>query len=960
MKIYNKEGLVISGTEEFSYSGKFMGERFVSCNIKSPSVIPFDINDYIEYRGERFFIDRVPSVKKVSSEYSCGDAFQYELKFISLKYELERCSFLDVVLNDNNVHYSSSPVFSFYGEVTELANRIQANLNRLYPGQWHIIVDSTVASNLKNISVSDSNCWNALSMVYSEYGINYTVNGRNIVIGDIEHIISHKFKYGKDNGLYDISRSVDEETSIVTRMRAYGANKNLPEDYNKEEGSLVPESQYIPGLMLPGYSATLIDYIDSENIIKYGTREASVTFEDIYPTIAGIEIPGIGRIDEIVSSEKITDPKQPTFKVKIKDIGFNINDYLTPDTATLSATSGALAGYDFEIIKCTKITNGYELELSRDNEDRLPDDKINFTEGDTFVLLNITMPDIYVKAAEDRLLIAAKQYLADYDHEIYTYLITTDSVFMARHTDLSSILKEGNIITITDEDLGFTKDIIIQSLSIKEDPTNLPKYEITINDKPLSSTLERIKSSLLNVENTVSISLNQIQNAINGYDNRFIRKDKSDVARRRIRFEEGIDIGEYNSKDEGYIHYDGDAKLGNVLLKSLLSEGYTEGINGFLADQQGHVKARSLSLTDFLETPELRYNKVTVIGEEQWATTGGVIEDILIDGNEIDNKYRVKLKLEEGDINPFFEGDICKGIFNTSTGFRTVFFNIVSSSDEPGFSSGIMDVVMTGYMVPPQRAMTIARIGNLLYDVVDGKTVARYPDRQRSMLISAKKGYTQWYDKVDTWNIQVKHIVKHEGECKNVGLPGVPVGASGYISWGTSVYIKGNVTQIDVNDNVVPEVTPVEDWIEGKRYTKNNQVTLLGCIYLCVADFSVTKPKYDNPDWFMTVGNPNFIMTFDSSEGWTFIGDNIDTTITATVTKYNQDMTSDIPSAQFSWTRTSSDPDSDIIWNAQHLGFGNTIHLIRNDLPGYGMRKISFTCTAVIDIDNTISNSFSA
>lgn len=45
----------------------------------------------------------------------------------------------------------------------------------------------------------------------------------------------------------------------------------------------------------------------------------------------------------------------------------------------------------------------------------------NISPGDEFVLLNIDMPDVYIQAASQRLLTAAKDYLAQNDYVRYSY-----------------------------------------------------------------------------------------------------------------------------------------------------------------------------------------------------------------------------------------------------------------------------------------------------------------------------------------------------------------------------------------------------------------------------------------------------------------------------------------------------------------------------------------------------------
>lgn len=621
----------------------------------------------------------------------------------------------------------------------------------------------------------------------------------------------------------------------------------------------------------------------------------------------------------------------------MKDIGFNPVDenHLTTDTPMISMKTGWCGGRDFEITACEKKGSNYVLTCKREVDSSInkafPHDPYQISAGDYFVFVGIALDDIYVKAAEQRLLKAAKDYLNNNDKSKYTYLPKVDNVFMARNPRYASMLKEGNILDFKDTDLNVDASVIIQSIVITEGGA-IPTYEVTLFNDRIVSTIEKIQESITHIANNTGITMAQAKSLFHALINAW-----------------------YPNWFDQKLHTFDDVKFKSVIADFFRTSTFAQGVDGFSVDERGRMFARSLSLFDFLETPEFRYNKVTVVGDEQWRTTGGIIEEILDDGNGEDNKSRIKLKLEENEVNEFYEGDICKGIFHTGTGFKSVYFIVVSSMDEPNFQAGIMDVVLTGYMVAPLKAMTIARIGNVLYDEVDGKTVARYPERQRSSRVSTVRGNVQWYDHVDSWEITSKNIVMHYGEVKNAGLPGVPLEASGYSFWCNSVYIQNSVTYVDAEGEVIPEVTAVEPWEEGKTYTRNNQVSYLGCVYLCIAKSTTSVPRYDNPDWFMTAGNPNFVMELESSNGSRFVNDNIDTDIIASVFKYNQDITIDISKAQWTWTRESDYPDSDTIWNAQHVGFGNTLHLARTDFPESGVRKVTFACTAFLDEINSVT-----
>lgn len=542
--VYDKTGEIKRCTiKELEYNGSFMGERTISCSFESPVVINFAIGDYLTYRGEDFYLYYTPSQTKRSSSDSAQDAFEYDLVFNTVDVELQNCQLLDYVPYGNDYHYQPSPSFSFVGTVKTFAERIQANMNRDYPG-WTIDVYEGVETEEAEIQIDNTSCWNALVMINKEFGLNFLVTKRRVRIGYPEDSLNHTFYYGKDNGLYQITRNVNADEAIVTRLYAYGGERNIPSDYNKRESDFSGKKN----LMLPGYLETGKSYIESKNISAYGVREYTQLFEDIYPSIAGVELPGIGRIDELVSAEQITEETETSgsFKVTIKNIGFNIKDNLTSETATISMRSGNLIGYEFEIVEVIQLENGnYEITLNKSTRDnfQVPNAGQNLSTGDRFILLNITMPDKYVKYAEDKLLNAATSYLAEHDHVTYTYDIGVDEIYMARSGNLHDLIREGMRLPLYDADFGTDYSIIIQSLSIKEGGV-IPVYEISLSDKPIASTIDKIWDAIDNVRNEGSVSKGGY--VIGGglspeeLNKKYLRKDVNDTAHGEIIFDKKI------------------------------------------------------------------------------------------------------------------------------------------------------------------------------------------------------------------------------------------------------------------------------------------------------------------------------------------------------------------------------------------------------------------------------------
>ena len=255
----NSEQIIVHGLE---YSDSWKGECYVTINFKNNAPIDFRIGDYLVYRIERFELNYEPGKDKQARKDTYGEGFVYDsVKFNAMQDELSRAEFLDVVLHDNELHYTALPKFSFYVEtLDDLLDRIQANLNeQIGEGEWKIFSRSMERSvqrgvtkaewnaaygekttndviDSKSITIDSKKCWEALALVNSEWNVNFIVRGRNIYVGTAGVVASHIFKYGLGEGLYEIEQNADSEQQVITRLRAYGSEKNLPSHYYADLG----------------------------------------------------------------------------------------------------------------------------------------------------------------------------------------------------------------------------------------------------------------------------------------------------------------------------------------------------------------------------------------------------------------------------------------------------------------------------------------------------------------------------------------------------------------------------------------------------------------------------------------------------------------------------------------------------------------------------------------------------
>lgn len=285
-----------------------VGGQYISTTIKSPVPIAFSIGDYCEYRGERYYMNNLPSVTQQAKPKKYGEGFIYDnVRFDGAGFELFRILMLDITpttglyIPKKGTNYTGSSNFQLYcGEtrmtvdgaekiypaVCTLAGKIQANLDRAYPTSgWKILVDTTTTHEVKGntelrthtddkiLSFNNTTVANALAEVNNTFKLNFHIKGRTIYIGYTLGAVTGNFMgnsgvvgdndyyylgYGRGyadkehpgRGLYEIKKSSDASQQIITRLRAMGSTKNMPFRYYNKRYNL-SQDLYPSNLQLP-------------------------------------------------------------------------------------------------------------------------------------------------------------------------------------------------------------------------------------------------------------------------------------------------------------------------------------------------------------------------------------------------------------------------------------------------------------------------------------------------------------------------------------------------------------------------------------------------------------------------------------------------------------------------------------------------------------------------------------
>lgn len=333
-------------------------------------------------------------------------------------------------------------------------------------------------------------------------------------------------------------------------------------------------------------------YIESPQKKIAGLREGSVYIDgtdnevtdyNVYPSIEDMTVEDLnkagiypvlddgdnGKLNQVAKSSKIEDNGDSDYNtgqasetfVWIKDLGFNIWDYRTgSETPNIYLKSGKCVGRTFDIKNCIRDGNKYKLTIIRKSDNDLnilyPNSQSPIAGGDEFVILNIKMPDVYYKAASQRLLKYALLYLKENDKTKFSYTPVVDNLWIARQHDANVSLgaksiytniKEGDRMEIDEaSDLGIASSIFISNLKITESEDSLiPLVEISLQDDKKAVSVNRSVGQLPTMmdastgEGTSStILLNQISRY--GYLN-FLSKVGDDEASGKITFNKGID-----------------------------------------------------------------------------------------------------------------------------------------------------------------------------------------------------------------------------------------------------------------------------------------------------------------------------------------------------------------------------------------------------------------------------------
>lgn len=464
-QIKRDSDIIASVRAEGKVSTKLMGEELVTMSFSLTEKLNFQIGDTVDVYGNTYYLISDPSYTKNSSR-----EYVYDLQFAGVKYNLADVQFFQYDSNND----LTVPEFTVITNADTLVNLLVSNANRTQTGWVKGVVDETEH---KQVDFSGHNCLAALNVIAEAFDLEFWVDGnKSIHFTKRDQQSGYTFKYGKGNGLKNISRSQLQDFNLVTRIYAVGSDKNLPMNYRNGQKKLRMPVPYL-----------------EKNTDIYKVIEQTKTFEEIFPKYDGV-VTAVDGSNPLV----FTDVNLP-FDLNATDGNGNTTVLIKGVSAKVIFQTGQLAGYTLEIREYgfNSATKTFTLLINKDEKTlEIPSDMIRPAVGDKYIIVDIMMPPAYVNDAEAKLQIAAQEYLDKNSHIRNQYFVTSDPLYF-KANDIN--ITVGFSVHFIDE--AFELDDNIRVTGVIKDLQN--KYDVQFDMAEVSS-LPGVVRTAINNSNTLS------------------------------------------------------------------------------------------------------------------------------------------------------------------------------------------------------------------------------------------------------------------------------------------------------------------------------------------------------------------------------------------------------------------------------------------------------------------------
>lgn len=399
---------------------------------------------------------------------------------------------------------------------------------------------------------------------------------------------------------------------------------------------------------------------------------------------------------------------------------------------------------------------------------------------------------------------------------------------------------------------------------------------------------------------------------------------------------------------------------------------------GIFPDGRGQFSR--LEVRDALVVMRLIINEIQAMAGDFSFSDAGCIEKVEDLG---DDTYKLWMeKRTEYDVTNFTENDIMYSIINNlltgGTDYYTSWFRCLTKNVNDNTLTVVLypdSEVPGGKNYPPVAGYNVTRRGNsVLPD--EGEV----NERAQSWLLSSREGRIMFLANVYKPILEDYNYAISIGKFPNIkALDNLPVTTEDVGVMAKTIVCE-RLYQYDYNGDVISNKVDRGEWSltvaqseqpyrfirhdrlypDGQHtFTELEQHTVYhyGCKWGCLVDKTEDEPVWNSPSWSLLEGDKNYHLDFESSNGWQFFIQQVNTDITAVVSYGNRNITNVLMATdgvEVEWLRDTGNIPSDNSWKPTYVdGQKHVIHLSVADMgSGWGSeyRKINFICRVFIPV----------
>ena len=220
--LYSSNGVEkarFSPSDSSTQTKEIQGDNVLGLSFTLYEFVPIDVNDYIDYEGERY-----RALEKYAPSEKSTVEWEYSVQFYGVESLIKRFLVL------NNTDGDNEAVFTLTDKPRAHVSLIVACINAgMGTSDWKVgAVDG--AENVV-IDYHGKYCDEALKELAEAVGVEWWIEGTTVNLTRCCHGTELTIGYGNGNGLVSLSKDAAENAKFYTRLFPIGSSRNISCSY---------------------------------------------------------------------------------------------------------------------------------------------------------------------------------------------------------------------------------------------------------------------------------------------------------------------------------------------------------------------------------------------------------------------------------------------------------------------------------------------------------------------------------------------------------------------------------------------------------------------------------------------------------------------------------------------------------------------------------------------------------